>query len=256
MSAILKTSLSTAAVLVTLALNPAVVAGEKPEPATEKPAAEAVVIEVKAGQVLQIIASEAKPDGGPARRTYAQTAFPIASSFGFASMGTLAVKQKVVSDFAPEAFSFFSWPSEGAVRDFESHPDWPAIKATRPDAWNELKVYSDVVDEDLSLTFDPGKHYSVVVAWSNPENSGDYERYLSGIESAVAREGGRFIYKMRNPAFDAHASELTAPHQLTFVEWDAPGGFARVQKSQEYLDSRQYFASGVSRFEFYWLEPR
>ncbi len=219
---------------------------------TAKPVKD-VVIELKAGQVLQVIASQVRPDGAAARRAYAQTAFPIASSFGFAPLGTLAVKQQVVSDFEPEAFSFFSWPSEEAVQSFDNHPDWPAIKATRPAAWNELKVYSDTLEEDLSLRFRPDKYYTVVAAWFDPDNPGDYDRYLTGIESAVERAGGRFIYKMREPSFEAHASALTPPGQVTFVEWDRPDGFAEVQKSDEYLANRQYFASGLERFEFYWL---
>ncbi len=230
----------------------------KAQTASAKPAdpakpAKDVVIELKSGQVLQVIASQIRPDGGAARRTYAQTAFPIASSFGFAPLGTLAVKRKVVSDFEPEAFSFFSWPSEEAVQSFDSHPDWPAIKATRPDAWSELKVYTDTLEEDLSLRFRADKYYTVVAAWFNPENPGDYDRYLSGIESAVERAGGRFIYKMREPSFEAHASALTSPGQITFVEWDKPDSFAEAQKSDEYLANRQYFASGLERFEFYWL---
>lgn len=214
-----------------------------------------LTIEVKKGEVLQLIAPQARPDGNAARQAYYENVFPIAESLGYKRLGQLNVKQKVISDYDPGAFIFYSWPDEEAEESLYSHPDWPALKASRPDAWTELKIYSDTLDEDLTLSFDPAKHYTVVVAWFDPAHPGDYERYLSGIESAVTREGGRFIYKMRRPAFEAHASSLVAPGQITFVEWETSGGFARVQKSKEYKESAEFFNSGLERFEFYWLEP-
>lgn len=214
-----------------------------------------LTIEVKKGEVLQLIAPQARADGNSARQAYYDKVFPIAESFGYKRLGQLNVKQKVISDYDPGAFIFYSWPDEKAEDDLYSHPDWPALKAVRPEAWTELKIYSDTLDEDLTLNFDPAKHYTVVVAWFDPAHPGDYERYLSGIESAVTREGGRFIYKMRRPRFEAHASSLAAPGQITFVEWNSSSGFARVQKSDEYKANAKFFNSGLESFEFYWLTP-
>ncbi len=225
-------------------------------PAVESPpqAAPGFSVEMRRGEVLQVIASEAREGGQDAARTYGRTAFPIASSFGFQRLGQLNVTRSVISDFAPEVFSFFSWPDQASADDFAAHPDWPAIKATRPDAWSELKVYSIALQDDLSLQFDPAKHYTVVVAWLNEENPADYDRYLTGIEPAVTRAGGRFMYKMRGPSMESHASPPSAPSQLTFVEWDSPDGFSAVQQSPEYLAHQQYFGTSVERFEFYWMQ--
>ncbi|MEM8725773.1 MAG: hypothetical protein AAGE86_09665 [Pseudomonadota bacterium] len=240
-----------------LSLNPCATTSIAQERGEASPVGqgETLVIELEAGQVLQLIAPQARAKGGAARQSYYRAAFPIAESLGYQRLGQLNVKQKVVSDYDPGAFIFFSWPDERAANEFASHPQWPAIKETRPAAWDELKIYNSVLESDLQLTFDPAKHYSVVVAWFDPDNPSDYDRYLTGIESAVDRAGGRFIYKMRNPTFEAHASAPTAPGQITFVEWNSPDGFAEVQKSEEYLAHRQYFGSGLERFEFYWLTP-
>ncbi|MEM9616651.1 MAG: hypothetical protein AAF936_01725 [Pseudomonadota bacterium] len=214
-----------------------------------------LTIEVKKGEVLQLIAPQARTDGNSARQAYYDKVFPIAESLGYERLGQLNVKQKVISDYNPGAFIFYSWPDEEAEDGLYSRPDWPALKAVRPEAWTELKIYSDTLDQDLTLNFDPAKQYTVVVAWFDPAHPGDYERYLSGIENAVTREGGRFIYKMRRPRFEAHASSLDAPGQITFVEWDSNDGFARVQKSDEYKANAKFFNSGLESFEFYWLAP-
>jgi len=216
---------------------------------------EQLVIEVKRGEVLQLIAPESRPDAAAARQSYYDAVFPVADSFGYRRLGQLNVHRRVSSDYDPGAFIFFSWPSEAAAQGFSNHPDWPTQKANRREGWTELKIYNAVMEQDLRLSFDPKKHYSVVVAWFNADNPGDYERYLSGIEPAVVRAGGRFIYKMQSPNIEAHASAPTAPGQITFVEWETENGFAEVQNSPEYLANRQYFATGLERFEFYYLKP-
>ncbi len=215
--------------------------------------AEKVLVEVKAGEVLQLIAPEGREDGQTARQAYYEQVIPKAEALGYRRMAQLNVRQSVISEYDPGAFIFFAWPSEDAARQFAGDPNWPELKATRPDGWNELKIYDDVRKEDLTLSFDPAKDYSVVVAWFDPDNPGDYERYLGGIEAAVAREGGRFIYKMHSPSYEVHASDPTAPGQVTFVEWSDRDGFARVQQSEEYRENAKYFSSGLTRFEFHWL---
>ncbi|MEO0501666.1 MAG: hypothetical protein AAF205_14165, partial [Pseudomonadota bacterium] len=171
-------------------MTPAVAQSEAaPSTISTAPAAPAAFeIDLKRGEVLQLIAPETRADGDAARQTYYRSAFPIAEKLGYERLGQLNVAEKVVSDYDPGAFVFFSWPDAAAITRFEDHPDWPAIKATRPDAWRELKVYTAALEEDLRLSFDPAKHYTVVVAWLDAEYPGDYERYLAGIESAVERE--------------------------------------------------------------------
>ncbi|MBD2841249.1 hypothetical protein [Erythrobacter rubeus] len=240
----------------TIACTGSSLAQQQPSPpAASAQPAPGFSVKMKKGEVLQVIASELRPDSVPAARQYGQSAFPLAQTHGFKRLGQLNVRETVISDFAPQAFSFFSWPSQQAVDDFAAEPGWPAIKAVRPQAWSELKVYSAELEDDLDLQFDPGKHYTVLVAWLNDDDAvTDYNRYLTGIEPAVERSGGRFIYKMRMPSMEAHASDPAAPHQLTFVEWETTDGFDRVQQSQEYLDFRQFFGSSVNRFEFYWMK--
>lgn len=217
----------------------------------------AFTIDMKRGEVLQVIISEQRPGGGDAARTYGSKAYPLAQRYGYKRIGQLDVRQKVRSSFDPQAVSFFSWPSQKALDAFSAEPSWPAIMATRPEAWSGLDIYSAELPEDLQISIDPAKHYTVLVAWlKSDEARGAYARYLTGIEPAVERSGGRFLYKMEMPEREAYAEDAKAPHQLTFVEWESTDGFEKVQASQEYADHQQYFGSSMSKFEFYWLTPR
>ena len=217
----------------------------------------AFTIDMKRGEVLQVIISEQRPDGGPAARAYGSKAYPLAQQYGYQRIGQLNVAQKVVSSFDPQAVSFFSWPSQQALDTFSAEPAWPAIKETRPQAWSGLDIYSAQLREDLKVSIDPDKHYTVLVAWlKSDEARDDYARYLSGIEPAVERVGGRFIYKMMMPTREAYEEDAAAPHQITFVEWETTDGFEKVQATEEYAAHEQYFGSSMRKFEFYWLKPR
>ncbi len=208
---------------------------------------------VTKGQYLSVIMPEAKSDSDAARQSYYRQALPLGQKFGLKREVQLKIDNRVISDYKPTGLIFFSYPDQASEKQLASQPQWPAIKALRPKAWNELRIYSAAVKNDLDLTFDPAKYYTLVVAWTNPDKPDDYQRYLKGIENAVSSAGGRFIYKMNNPNMEAHATSLKAPNQLTFVEWDAPNGFARVQQTEDYRTSAPYFQSGVTNVEFYYM---
>ncbi len=208
---------------------------------------------VAKGQYLSVIMSETKPDGDAVRQSYYSKAFPLGQKFGLKREVLLKIDNAVVSDYKPSALTFFSYPDEASEKQLTKQPEWPAIKAQRPKAWNELRIYSAAMQDDLDWRFDPTKYYSLVVAWTNPDKPEDYQRYLNGIEKAVHKAGGRFIYKMKAPKMEAHATSLKAPNQLTFVEWDAPNGFAKVQQTDDYKASQPYFLSGVTNVEFYYM---
>ncbi|MEO1488135.1 MAG: hypothetical protein AAFR88_01685 [Pseudomonadota bacterium] len=223
----------------------------------QAPASEGFKLELKKGQVLQLIAPEEREEGKAARQTYYQSAFPMAERLGYQRHGQLNMRQKIRSDYDPSLFVFFSWPDAAAVRAYRDDPKFSEFKRLRKEAWHELKIYDKELTEDLSLTFTPEKHYSVLLAWLDKGTRQDYTRYLEGIEPAVKRSGGRFIYKMIDPTMQALNAPPGAPGQITFVEWETTDGFAKVQQSPEYREHQTYFGSSVQRFEFYWLQtPR
>lgn len=208
---------------------------------------------LKKGQYLSIIMPEAKTsdEATESRQNYYKAAFPLGAKFGLKREASLAVDTAIISDYKPSAVIFFSYPDKQSEAGLAGHPDWPAIKATRPDIWNELKIFSAEAAEDIDINFNPDKSYTLVVAWKKDKNSDGYEKYLSGIEPAMTRAGGRFIYKMFNPELESNNGSEPAPSQLTFVEWDSLDGFSKVQASAEYKASVPYFQSGVKKIEFY-----
>lgn len=184
-----------------------------------------------------------------ARQAYLDDAFALAGRFGLKPLGVLPVRDAAVGSFKPGAVGFYSWPSLAQSEALANHPQWPAIKARRPDGWDELRVHDVVVDRAVNLSFDPAKTYTMASAWINPERPADYDQYLSNISDTVARIGGRFIFAMRNPAYESHAVDDPAPDRLTFVEWDSPDPLAALRGSQGFKDNVALLQSGTTRFE-------
>lgn len=211
-------------------------------------------LDLKKGEVLQVVVPEERAEGSEARQSYYQNAFPIAERLGYANEGLLRVREKVRGEYDPSVFVFFSWPSAEAAKGYRSNPRFAEFKALRREAWHEMNIYDAQIREDIQITFDPAKHYTALIAWLDPETRADYTRYLEGIEPAVKRAGGRFIYKMYDPYMQALSGSPDGPGQITFVEWETTDGFAKVQQSPEYREHQQYFGSSVQKFEFYWLQ--
>ncbi len=207
---------------------------------------------LKKGQYLTIVLPETNPAGNDVRKSYYSKAFPLGTKFGLKREMGLNVDQALISDYSPSAALFFSYPNKQSEAKLAKHPKWAGIKAMRPEAWKEIKFYSAEIAEDLDIHFDPNKSYTLVVAWLNPDNPNDYDRYLDGIKESVNAVGGRFIYKMKNPSFEANASS-DAPGQLTFVEWDTLDGFSKVRQNADYKKYTQYRQSGTKKLEFYRL---
>lgn len=208
-------------------------------------------LNLKKFQYLSVVLPQAKPNSEATRKSYYQQAFPLAAEYGLKQEMALQVDEAIISDYAPSAAIFFSYPNRNSELALSNHAEWPDIKKLRPQSWDELRIYSAEIEENVNIQFDPDKSYTLVIAWINPDNPDDYFTYLDKIEPTLNEVGGRFIYKMKAPQFEAHATTLGAPAQLTFVEWDTLEGFAELRRNENYKAVSHYFGSGTSNIEFY-----
>ncbi len=226
------------------------------DPERSEEAAPSVTLSFDAGQVVTLSASLNAPgeDAAAARRSYFQQVFPIAGDLGLRRGPTLATTQTVIGDFEAQAYSFFSWPTAAAEAILTAHPDWPAIKALRPTAWDELRLYTVILEDGLDLTFRADRSYTVAVAWLNPHAPEDYDRYLDGIEPTLNTMGARFVYKMRDPRYEQNAPTGSAPGQVTIVEWQSSEDLEAFLDSEGFEANYAHLQSGTTRFELHRAE--
>jgi uncharacterized protein (DUF1330 family) len=224
---------------------------------TVKTIAQPVTLDLKAGQVLQMALP--KPRSGEAakaaRQAYYADAITLAEQFGDERLGTLSVTETVVGKTKPSALVFYAFPDEASRNSFEAHPDWPGYKAQRPDGWDELMIYSTTIGENLALQFNPDKHYTLAVAWTNPKHADDYGRYLKGVEADFDRVGARFMHEFKDIGYETHQDpNAEAPAQLTLVEWNTREGLMSLLGGDAYKANAEYFQRSVADFQFYRLE--
>lgn len=215
-------------------------------------------INLKKGELISIISVIPKTGDAAdaARAEYYATAFPLAEQYGLKREGQLRVDAAPVGKHESKGIIFFSWPNKASEEAVEKEVAWPGIKDLRPKAWEDLRIFTKELDEDLNLTFKADKTYTIAMAWTNPENPNDYDTYMDGIKDAVSEVGGRFIYKMFDPKFESHKLKDGAPGQVTLVEWDTPEGLANFGDTQGFKDNVKYLSSGVTRFEILTLSAQ
>ena len=218
-------------------------------------AAPAVEISYKAGQLVSIAAPKVRDGGEAAVKDYFARALPLAGRYGLSRDGVFKIERKLVGDYEPDAIAFFSWPNAESEAAFSAEPAWREIKALRPAGWEELKTYTAPVERDVTLRFDKSKVYTLAIAWLAADHPDDYARYMKNIEPELAAVGGRFVYSMFAPAFEAHASASVAPGRLTIVEWPTLESLAALRARPGYQRHYPLFSSGVSQFEFYEISP-
>lgn len=220
-----------------------------------KPAKASVVLNLKAGQVLQFaMIREREGDAAKAvRKRYFQTAIPFAESLGDEYLGNLNIKGTLLGKNKPRAIAIYAFPDAEAQAEFQSTPDWEEYQKMRRDGWEELHVFSATLPSDTRMTFDPSKDYTFAAAWTRPGTLPDYQRYLDGIKEDFDQIGARYIAQLNNIDLQSHSDDAVDPSQLTIVEWSNGPNLEGLQDTEAYKSNVAFFQKAISRFDFYWV---
>lgn len=237
--------------LFTVSFSASNVMALSPDSKENVPKTEKLVL--KKDQVLTVVLPVIKEGGQSVVNEYSGKVFPLAQKFGLKNLFNLKVKQTIIGDIKPPVFALFSWPDKTSEQMLLKQPEWPEIKAMRPNGWEHLNVFNATLTQDIEVNFSSEHHYTAVIAWFDPEHSQDYLTYLNNIEAALNDVGGKFILKLPYPEFETHSYEKPAPGQITFVQWPNENGFRELQKHQGYQKHTHLFRSGLKSFEFYGL---
>lgn len=204
-----------------------------------------------AGSVLSYTFAAPSADGVQARNAFAQ--FDAMAAHGRTDGPHFDVRSTVLGDFEPESVQVQVWPSEQAVEAYQAYDQRTLMERYAEDGWTGRRVYTAVLENDLDLTLNPDKFYTLALAWFDPEHPGDYARYLDTVAEDFDTVGARFVYKMYAP--DAHhtGEALDAPDQITLAEWDSVDSLRALRSLPQYQTVAPYLDSGTRRFEFYAL---
>ena len=214
-----------------------------------------ILLNLDTGSALQVISPINNQTGQALRSEYYQTAIPLARNYGFTDGLRLNVKKRLVGENDAKVFVVSYWQDAGQWEAFKRDPAWPALKALRKDAWQELALYTQTISSPTHLQFHPDKHYTLAFAWLNEKNPKDYYRYIENITPVLDEVGGRFMHKMIYPSFESNETKKEGPGQITLVEWDSAEAIQTLLKHPNYIPHKALLETGVKDFAFYIVEP-
>jgi uncharacterized protein (DUF1330 family) len=254
MRSLLFSLLTTAALATSVSLSGCNTAPAAPPTATAVETS-MLTLDLKAGQVLQF--AFIKPRKGESakqvRQRYFETAIPYAESLGDEYLGNLRVNATMLGKNKPQGVALYAFPDAAAQAKFQASPDWPDYQKMRVEGWEELHVFSTVIETDMVLDFDPAKDYTFAAAWTRPDTMTDYQRYLDGIENDFDQIGARYLAQLNGVTLQSHSDDGSDPSQLTIVEWSEGPNLKGLQSTDGYKANADSFQKAISRFDLYWL---
>lgn len=213
-------------------------------------------VDIKPGQVVQLIAPVSSPETLPLRRQYYRDAIPLAEQYGFTNHGQLVIEKTILGRFKPPTIIVGSWPSSMAISQFEQEPQWPKLKQDRSVAWQDIRLYNGEVDQPHNMIFLSDKTYTVAFAWVNGEHPDDYFEYLASVEPLLTEIGARFMFKIRYPKIESDQPNTPAPDQITFVEWPDANALARLRAMPKYQQIVSLLNRGVTQLDLHVVRPK
>lgn len=215
------------------------------------PDARAPQTRLTAGSVLSYTLAAPSETGVQARNGFAQ--FDAMAAAERAVGPRFEVRSTVLGAFEPDSVQMHVWPSQQAADAYEAYERRPLLERFATQGWTGRRVYSAVLENDLDLTLDPDKFYTLALAWFDPEHPGDYARYLDSVAEDFDTVGARFVYKMYTPQAHHTGEALDAPDQITLAEWDSLESLRALRSLPQYQAAAPYLDSGTRYFEFYAL---
>ena len=211
-------------------------------------------IHLKKGQLLDLVAAhyhnaESQQKSGPA---YLSKVFPLAQKHGFTPQITFNTVNFKEAHFSAGGFGLYSWPSVQHLQTFAEEKTWPALKASRPNYWKNLRINHFEVKEDMTLNFKKNKVYRITYIWlfGYQDDDQNLEAYLNPMKKVIERLGGKYILSFKNGGinFESLNNDRT-PNRVAITEWPDEKTHQLYLKSPEFKKNKQHFFSAVAEFE-------
>jgi uncharacterized protein (DUF1330 family) len=208
---------------------------------------------IKAGQKLTFVLSENKANADEVRQQYFSKAFPLAQAAGMKEITTFKPTM-IMGGGNPDGSGLYLWPSNEAANSTRNDPVY--IKDYRPlrtQAWNQLQAIDIDVKEQMEITFDKTKVYSVVFIWL--KDKAKYEQYFKATQVVRDRLGVKTLIKLPTSRYDKLTEgEITSPDLLIMLQWNKKEDFQAYSHSPEFKAVEETFMQSLNGFEWYQLD--
>src|SRR5713101_7593394 len=113
-----------------------------------------LTINFSKGELLQLVSATYVKGKDEELGEYFQKAFLLATGYGYTPLIQFHVTDVLNGTYHPEGFiGLYKWPNSAASEQFGHDPRWAPIEATRPEVFQELRINTIVLEEDLKMIF-------------------------------------------------------------------------------------------------------
>jgi len=214
-----------------------------------------VTLSLKQGQVLSFVTTATKQGAEEARRRYDKRVFELASPLGFRREGTLRITSARAGQYAPDqSMNIWSWPDRSSVEKFKASSEWVELRETQKDILDELRIYSVIIPQDMTITFQNDKIYRVVSLWTNPEYPTDFDKYRDALSETVYQQGGRYVLQIEGGDYQSVINPDRPPDLFWIIEWPDREAHQSYIGSDTFQVNYHFFQSGVAKFNVFETE--
>lgn len=199
------------------------------------------------GELLQLVSATYVKGKDKELREYFQKTFPLAAGYGYTPLIQFHVTEVLEGTYQPEGFiGLYKWPSQAAAERFGHDPQWAPIKATRPEVFQELRVSTFALEEELKMTFKDGHVYELQVLWLSNDHRDDYNRYKQAMQVTLDQVGGRVIARLSGGQYESVQPWPHQPDQIVILEWPNANARAAYLNSKAFQQQQHLLYSGVA----------
>ena len=185
-------------------------------------------VDLKAGQVFDIIFLNNHPDAKDLMKDYFNRASPIAKANGYLPGGGFGIAGTPTrGNYHPTVMAIGTWPSlaQRAAGLIALETEMIDFHEMRRKIWPTFNLTFYEMKEDVSFTVQPDKYYVVTLFWAEGKRA--FKKFRTQWEANQHRGGGRQLVTLTNG--DSPFGYYFDPDYFALTEWENEAAFLAAQ---------------------------
>lgn len=197
-------------------------------------------IELKKGEVLDILLLTQNPDTEAALKDYFKTAFPVAKRMSYQPQPGFKILQHTQGNLRPESLILGKWSNLKLREEFLTQiiKEVPDFDERRRKIWSYFGLRYYEIQEDLSLTIDRSKYHVATTYWLKSKD--ESEKTFKSWEKMIPKAGGKVLIQLEDGK--SPFGYQYNPDLFVITVWESEAAFKDFleQTQKEGLDNIQH----------------
>lgn len=211
-------------------------------------------IEFSAGQRVSLVLPDNTGADQAAQGFYLQGLMALSSGLGMQEKHSFAIERVIIGEHKPQALGIYAWPSAENADQLRSNPVY--INEYEPllhDAWKEMHTIDVDLTEDVKISFDTDKTYTMALLWFG--DKAVYDSYILQSEPLREQLGAKRVFNLPVSQFDSFAATDAdkSPDRVVIVEWHHSSHPDAYLNSPMLTENRPMLQQAIAKIDWYEL---